>query len=191
MARPGCPGPASWGLNPGFPRLSPCKGQVAYALLTRPPLPARRFCRSIPRGLLARLACVRHAASVHPEPGSNSYLNLSQGAASGARRASFGPLSLRFAFSFFSYPDSLLEFTGNSMLPVLPGSCISFLCSFFFPGRARLPGGAPRFLRYEVSNVPRPSPAPRWAASPAAPASLASFFILPHAPCFVNSFFQT
>jgi hypothetical protein len=35
-------------------------------LLTRPPLINPR------RDLFARLACVRHAASVRPEPGSNS-----------------------------------------------------------------------------------------------------------------------
>ncbi|KAA0059499.1 hypothetical protein E6C27_scaffold45462G00010 [Cucumis melo var. makuwa] len=35
----------------------------SYALLTRPPLE---------RPLPVRLACVKHAASVHPEPGSNS-----------------------------------------------------------------------------------------------------------------------
>ena len=41
--------------------------QVAHVLLTRPPL------ASSPEGdSLARLACVRHAASVRPEPGSNS-----------------------------------------------------------------------------------------------------------------------
>ena len=47
-------------------------GQVAYALLTRPPLPLPSLDRSFVPEDLARLACVRHAASVHPEPGSNS-----------------------------------------------------------------------------------------------------------------------
>lgn len=37
-------------------------------LLTRPPLTSEE---QAPR-LFARLACIRHAASVHPEPGSNS-----------------------------------------------------------------------------------------------------------------------
>ena len=54
--------------------LSPCLGQIAHALLTRPPLesylPSRRTSSKIP----ARLACVKHAASVRPEPGSNSYV---------------------------------------------------------------------------------------------------------------------
>ena len=38
-------------------------------LLTRSPLGTTRCCHQM---ALARLACVRHAASVHPEPGSNS-----------------------------------------------------------------------------------------------------------------------
>ena len=54
------------GINLPFGRLSPTLRQVAHVLLTRPPLihPRRNF--------IARLACVRHAASVRPEPGSNS-----------------------------------------------------------------------------------------------------------------------
>lgn len=64
------------GISTTFAVLSPCKGQVAHALLTRPPLEHYIFisirklqiCRNVP----ARLACVRHAASVRPEPGSNS-----------------------------------------------------------------------------------------------------------------------
>ena len=65
--------PGLCGISSRFRLLSPCMGQVAHALLTRPPLshPGAR-----PEGLLpacfVRLACVRHAASVHPEPGSNS-----------------------------------------------------------------------------------------------------------------------
>src|SRR5690606_9252823 len=55
------------GISPSFPGLSPAPGWVAHVLLTRPPL------GSAPEGtVLARLACVRHAASVRPEPGSNS-----------------------------------------------------------------------------------------------------------------------
>ena len=47
--------------------------QVAYALLTRPPLSMNEIYRSFIHSFLARLACIRHAASVHPEPGSNSF----------------------------------------------------------------------------------------------------------------------
>ena len=60
------------GFSRCFHLLSPCLGQIAHALLTRPPLeyqfPSRRTSFNIP----ARLACVKHAASVRPEPGSNS-----------------------------------------------------------------------------------------------------------------------
>ena len=49
--------------------------QVTHALLTRPPLSQislhpERF----EDKCFVRLACVRHAASVHPEPGSNSHV---------------------------------------------------------------------------------------------------------------------
>src|SRR5438552_11163901 len=54
------------GISFGFPKLSRCEGQIAHVLLTRSPLEYSR------RSLSARLACVRHAASVRPEPGSNS-----------------------------------------------------------------------------------------------------------------------
>src|SRR5690349_10973540 len=54
------------GISFGFPRLSRCEGQIAHVLLTRSPLVYPQ------RGLTARLACVKHAASVRPEPGSNS-----------------------------------------------------------------------------------------------------------------------
>src|SRR4030042_843423 len=56
-----------FGINPAFAELSPVQGQVTHALLTRAPL----YSPSCP-GFLVRLACVRHAASVRSEPGSNS-----------------------------------------------------------------------------------------------------------------------
>ena len=61
------------GITSSFPLLSPCVRQVAHALLTRPPL---SYLTSISEKTsikyFVRLACVKHAASVHPEPGSNS-----------------------------------------------------------------------------------------------------------------------
>src|SRR5690348_14927236 len=48
----------------GIPHL----GVGTHVFLTRPPLPL------LPEGV--RLACVRHAASVYPEPGSNSPFNV-------------------------------------------------------------------------------------------------------------------
>src|SRR5690606_30642679 len=58
------------GISHRFRRLSRSEGQIAYVLLTRSPLVYSR------RSLTARLACVKHAASVRPEPGSNSPLKI-------------------------------------------------------------------------------------------------------------------
>ena len=57
------------GINSPFGELSPTFRQIAHVLRTRSPLG-----QSLPYGKenLVRLACVRHAASVNPEPGSNS-----------------------------------------------------------------------------------------------------------------------
>jgi hypothetical protein len=52
------------GLSLGFPRLSPSRRQLDYALLARPP-------RYSPCGFRVRLACLIHAANVRSEPGSN------------------------------------------------------------------------------------------------------------------------
>ena len=60
------------GISTCFQVLSPCLGQIAHALLTRPPLEYQPSIRKLPIGILVRLACVKHAASVRPEPGSNS-----------------------------------------------------------------------------------------------------------------------
>ena len=56
------------GISFRFRKFSRSHGQVPYVLLTRSPLESRRT--------LVRLACIRHAASVHPEPGSNSPFDL-------------------------------------------------------------------------------------------------------------------
>ena len=55
-------------IRPSFPGLSQSQGQVTHVLLTRSPLihPVQAPSFSV------RLACVKHAASVRPEPGSNS-----------------------------------------------------------------------------------------------------------------------
>src|SRR6201988_1948698 len=54
------------GIRPSFPGLSQSAGQITHVLLTRSPL------ESLRRALSVRLACVKHAASVRPEPESNS-----------------------------------------------------------------------------------------------------------------------
>ena len=65
------------GINSRFQLLSPCVRQVTHALLTRPPLSILKLRpKSLQRIYSVRLACVRHAASVHPEPGSNSHVKI-------------------------------------------------------------------------------------------------------------------
>lgn len=59
-----------WGLMLRFQSVSPCHGQVPCVLLTRSPLNRIQVLCSV------RLACIRHAASVHPEPGSNSPFDI-------------------------------------------------------------------------------------------------------------------
>ena len=63
----------SCGISPAFAGLSPIEGQVAHVLLTRAPCAHFLYCY---RKLRTRLACVKHAASVRSEPGSNSRLKL-------------------------------------------------------------------------------------------------------------------
>ena len=74
MQRPSLtPGPfgpvVSSGISPPFERLFQFRRQVAHVLLTRSPL-------YLPEGFRVRLACVRHAASVRSEPGSNSPIEI-------------------------------------------------------------------------------------------------------------------
>ena len=64
--------PLLWGIRRRFHRLSPGYGHVAHALRTLPPVAGRVLL--LPAA--PRLACVKPAASVHPEPGSNSSLYI-------------------------------------------------------------------------------------------------------------------
>ena len=66
---PRCLGFIISGISCRFQQLSQTRGQVIYALLTRPP-------PSITEVTSSRLACVKHSVSVHPEPGSNSSFNI-------------------------------------------------------------------------------------------------------------------
>ncbi len=59
------------GISPPFEGLSPTSGQVTHVLLTRLPLYRRTEVR-----FRVRLACVKHAASVRSEPGSNSTVKI-------------------------------------------------------------------------------------------------------------------
>ena len=107
------------GISSRFQLLSPCVRQVIHALLTRPPLSHKHL---HPEGIrckcFVRLACVRHAASVHPEPGSNSHLNVCF--LTGSRLAFALLFPVRFTFSWVhllfpkdaSFSEISIEFSG-------------------------------------------------------------------------------
>ncbi len=59
------------GISPAFAGLSPSRRQITHTLLTRSPLYSQDCSH-----FRVRLACVKHAASVHSEPGSNSPIKL-------------------------------------------------------------------------------------------------------------------
>ena len=107
------------GISSRFQLLSPCAGQVIHALLTRPPLSHLRLPpEGFRRRCFVRLACVRHAASVHPEPGSNSHLNVCF--LTGSRLAFALLFPVRFTFSWVhlsltkddSFSEISIEFSG-------------------------------------------------------------------------------
>ena len=60
---------STFGISIDFSMLSPAVRQVTHVLLTRPPLTSKEQALYP----FVRLACIRHAASVRPEPGSNSH----------------------------------------------------------------------------------------------------------------------
>ena len=103
---PFTPGPCDpvvlCGISTCFQVLSPCLGQVAHALLTRPPLelslPGRNPSNLIP----VRLACVKHAASVRPEPGSNSDVQSFSIPSALLARARQSPRFPAFGMAFYS-----------------------------------------------------------------------------------------
>ena len=64
------------GISTCFRVLFHSQRQIAHALLTRPPLNSFDASRRIDQMSPVRLECVKHAASVHPEPGSNSLKNM-------------------------------------------------------------------------------------------------------------------
>ena len=99
--------------------LSPCVRQVAHALLTRPPL--RRISALLLPCAPVRLACVKHAASVHPEPGSNSRIfDLSPS------------LNLVFLFPLYCFLGRLFVFLLPLNLLLLSSSSRIFRAALLF-----------------------------------------------------------
>ena len=103
------------GISTCFQVLSPCVGQIAHALLTRPPLKSNLPYRSTSNLISARLACVKHAASVRPEPGSNSYVQSLSSSLPNSRSLAKAParpvLQRRFTLSESDCSFSDLLFT--------------------------------------------------------------------------------
>ena len=112
------------GVSRRFHRLSPCDGQVAHALRTLPPVAAIVLLqRAAPR-----LACVKPAASVHPEPGSNSSLYISY------------ITKLDLTIRFLKETDALVHFVLVLASLYFPSvfSMISF-CTWSLPARFSRP----------------------------------------------------
>ena len=97
------------GISSRFQLLSPCTRQVTHALLTRPPLGTYFIWRIAFHKFLVRLACVKHAASVHPEPGSNSHKKFNSVRTT---LASFFKKFFRSPFYLFKGCCSFLNFLG-------------------------------------------------------------------------------
>lgn len=114
-----------FGISTCFQVVSQAKGQVAHVLLTHPPLALLTSYRSIPSKLLARLACIRHAASVRPEPGSNShFLNVCLNVCSFVPRFAsriylLAKLTSLFCFGFFKpahFCENIVQFSRYYLL---------------------------------------------------------------------------
>ena len=111
------------GISDRFQSLSPSERQIAHALLTRPPL------SQIPEGkCFVRLACVRHAASVHPEPGSNSLKNCIITSKTRYNQTSrLSGFVCRFVYTGFSTSSGLLSINFKR----ISGSFVCFKLSLF------------------------------------------------------------
>ena len=128
------------GISSCFRLLSHTQRQIAHALLTRPPLICTRRCVTV------RLECVMHAASVHPEPGSNS-LKICISSAT-LYRVTVKTVSRAIALDFFYFEYYSLCF--SSSLHTL--SCfLKFCCSIFKDRCLSLPRFSSLFARLRLS----------------------------------------
>ena len=149
------------GISSRFQLLSPCTGQVTHALLTRPPLSLSR------KKNFVRLACVKHAASVYPEPGSNSHVQFSVQFCANAFLSVcvsylkdftvFIGCSLYYAKNFTRlFPDFFKKFSGLVILFNYQGSCDLFTVSatahLIYHSRLRLSSTFSTFFQFIVFN---------------------------------------
>ena len=123
-----CDSVESCGISTRFHVLSLYHRQVAHALLTRPPLTCPAASRRIKQNKFVRLECVRHAASVHPEPGSNSLMFVCQApqCLPSCIRAIFYALYL-----FFEYLFILQKNFGVSIHLIIFHQMLLSCCSIF------------------------------------------------------------
>ena len=125
-----------WEISRRFRRLCPGYGQVAHVLRTLPPVAAR----VLPPSAAPRLACVKPAASVHPEPGSNSSLYIHTSQLSPDILNSSKEINALDSIAFFS---------------VLACTCLSSAFSMIFLFRHEPPQEAPRrpALSFGIAKV--------------------------------------
>ena len=125
-----------WEISRRFRRLCPGYGQVAHVLRTLPPVAAR----VLPPSAAPRLACVKPAASVHPEPGSNSSLYIHTSKLSPDILNSSKEINALDSIAFFS---------------VLACTCLSSAFSMIFLFRHEPPQEVPRrpALSFGIAKV--------------------------------------
>ena len=91
--------------------------------------------RSLLQSCFVRLACVRHAASVHPEPGSNSqkisYLNNPFGLLKPYFSIAYSALKRIFYFSLFLLRPFCKEPIFGALLPLGNSLLFVLFCSIF------------------------------------------------------------
>ena len=122
------------GISSHFWLLSPSTRQVTHALLTRPPLEMDQIRQSFNEAFPVRLACVKHAASVHPEPGSNSLIKCLMY----SRQPTSLVISRHYCFkSFHSKMNCIKKFSRIVCVSLFSyqGCSLSVLCdsSFILP----------------------------------------------------------
>ena len=125
------------GISSCFQLLSPGTGQITHALLTRPPLTVFPSIRKLPVTQSVRLACVKHAASVHPEPGSNSHVDSFSPASFIWHQSLDWFLSINGLYCFWVVIFFSVSPSGSASLPItvlflwiLPESVSSLLETF-------------------------------------------------------------
>ena len=109
------PTPNLWRFTPRFHGLSACYGHVAHALRTLAPVAINSVL--LLHYAAPRLACVKPAASVHPEPGSNSSLYIQY----------FSKLVLTLLDYQFQKKSTLLDFLVFGTFLLVQNSVLSMI----------------------------------------------------------------